>query len=62
MVGDTKMIDAQSLIMWLKVMAEGMEIHRGDAYFEGAAKSYRATIAVVQSSILEISSSIESRR
>lgn len=59
MTGDIHMIDAQLFIKWLRVMAEGMEIHRGDEYFEGAAKSYRVTIAVVQSGILNIQRSVK---
>jgi|GEM_PF-3323638 len=59
MTGDTQMIDAQLLIKWLRVMTEGMEAHHGDTYFEGAAKSYRVTIAVVQSGILDIRRSVE---
>jgi len=59
MTGDTQMIDAQLFIKWLRVMAEGMEIHRGEEYFEGAAKSYRITIDVVQSGMLNIRNSVE---
>jgi hypothetical protein len=59
MTGDIQMIDAQLFIKWLRVMAEDMEIHRGDKYFEGAAKSYRVTINVVQSGILDIRHSVE---
>ena len=54
MIGKAHVIDANLLIKWLQVMVEGMEKHRGDEYFEGAAKSYSATIAVVQSGMLDI--------
>jgi hypothetical protein len=60
MTGDIQMIDAQLFIKWLRVMAEGMEIHRGEEYFHGAAKAYRVTIVAVQSGILDIRRSIES--
>jgi len=59
MTGDTQMIDAQLFIKWLRVMAEGMERQRGNEYFEGAAKSYRVTITVIQSGMLDIPHSVE---
>lgn len=56
------MIDAQGLIEWLQVMAEEMEVVRGDLYFTGAAKSYRTTIAVLQSNIFDLRSDEETER
>jgi hypothetical protein len=56
------MIDAQGLIEWLQVMAEEMEVVRGDVYFAGAAKSYRTTIAVLQSNIFDLHSDEETER
>ncbi|AJQ26948.1 hypothetical protein [Pelosinus fermentans] len=53
MTGDNRIIDAQSLIRWLVVMEEGMNLHRGNLYYEGAAKSYHSIIEVVQSGIFD---------
>jgi len=57
MTKEPRMIDAQQLIEWLQVMAKEMDAHRGDVYFAGAAKSYHATITVVQSSVFDMKSS-----
>lgn len=62
MTGESQMVDAQLFIKWLRVMVEEMEVHQGDIYFEGAAKSYRVTIAVVQSGIFDIQRSSKEKR
>lgn len=62
MTKEPRMIDAQQLIEWLQVMAKEMEAVHGDLYFTGAAKSYRTTIAVVQSSIFDLQSGEETER
>lgn len=48
------MIDVQGFIEWLQVMAKEMEVVDGDLYFAGAAKSYRTTIAALQSSMFDL--------
>ena len=53
MTGDNRIIDAQLLIRWLVVMEEGMNLQRSNLYYEGAAKSYRSIIEVVQSGIFD---------
>lgn len=62
MTKEPRMIDAQQLIEWLQVMAKEMEAVRGDLYFIGAAKSYRTTITVVQSSIFDLRSGEETEK
>jgi hypothetical protein len=49
MTGDSKIIDIQLLLKWLRTMAAEMELHRGDLYYEGAAKAYHVTFELLES-------------
>ncbi|VBB07218.1 Hypothetical protein LUCI_2462 [Lucifera butyrica] len=45
------------LIQWLDTMAKDMEKFRGDLYSEGAAKSYRLTLQLLESGIFKVEDS-----